>query len=95
MEGTVPQYRLECLGLMGYGGLGYVTLERDEITDTCFAMKQVPKMLLFESDMRHAMPREKAILLHLDSPYIVKLSRGCVLAGYHHLYQLCLPKLDS
>jgi hypothetical protein len=71
-----PKYRnLDCIGVLGYGGFGSVTLEKDITTGNTFALKMISKGSILQSraQKEETVVREKEVLLMLDHPFIIKL----------------------
>lgn len=82
------QKNLESLGLLGCGGFGYVTLEKDkgDPREKLYAMKALNKGYVCSMNMRKSVLNEKSILLMTDSPFIIQLY-ACY-NGPEHLYFL-------
>jgi len=64
---------LKKIGLLGVGGFGSVTLEKDRQTGNTYALKSISKGFIVKMDMEESVMNEKAILLMTDSPFIIKL----------------------
>jgi len=77
---------LECVGRLGVGAFGVVTLEEDRRTGKTYALKAVSKGYLVQLRMVHSVLNEKRILKMVDSPFIVKLFT--TYNGREHVYFL-------
>eukprot|EP00746_Dinoflagellata_sp_MGD_P125642 gnl/MRDRNA2_/MRDRNA2_60455_c0_seq1.p1 gnl/MRDRNA2_/MRDRNA2_60455_c0~~gnl/MRDRNA2_/MRDRNA2_60455_c0_seq1.p1 ORF type:complete len:949 (-),score=268.30 gnl/MRDRNA2_/MRDRNA2_60455_c0_seq1:31-2877(-) len=64
---------LKCLGLLGCGGFGKVTLEEHKPTGRVFALKALSKGFVVKCGMEDTVMNEKTILCHTDTIFIVKL----------------------
>mmetsp|Transcript_60068 Transcript_60068/g.111396 ORF Transcript_60068/g.111396 Transcript_60068/m.111396 type:complete len:432 (+) Transcript_60068:79-1374(+) len=77
---------LECVGRLGVGAFGVVTLEEDRRTGKTYALKAVSKGYLVQLRMVHAALNEKRILRMVESPFIVRLFT--TYNGREHVYFL-------
>jgi len=64
---------LECIGVLGSGAFGMVTLERDPATKQTFAMKTLSKRHIVKQSMKSSVRAERQILTMIDSPFLIKL----------------------
>lgn len=65
--------QLQKIGLLGVGGFGSVTLEKDKQTGKTYALKSISKGFIVKMDMQESVMNEKSILLMTDSQFIIKL----------------------
>mmetsp|Transcript_59183 Transcript_59183/g.132673 ORF Transcript_59183/g.132673 Transcript_59183/m.132673 type:complete len:567 (+) Transcript_59183:101-1801(+) len=77
---------LECVGRLGVGAFGVVTLEEDRRTGKTYALKAVSKGYLVQLRMVHSVLNEKRILKLVESPFIVRLFT--TYNGREHVYFL-------
>mmetsp|Transcript_7817 Transcript_7817/g.22947 ORF Transcript_7817/g.22947 Transcript_7817/m.22947 type:complete len:519 (-) Transcript_7817:160-1716(-) len=66
--------KLDCVGLLGCGGFGSVTLVTCRITGQTLALKAVSKGLIMQRQLEHTVKNEKAVLRTCRSPFIVQLA---------------------
>jgi len=65
--------QFERIGLLGTGGFGTVSLERDPETGQTYALKAISKGYIVESESQLSVRREKEMLGLLSSPFVVRL----------------------
>jgi len=65
--------KLKNIGLLGVGGFGSVSLQKDKETGKTYAMKAISKGFIVKMDMQDSVANEKDILMMTDSPFIIKL----------------------
>ena len=71
--------RYELLGVLGVGGFGVITLQRDCIdstsstTDSFVAIKEMKKQLIVERNMQRAIGRELEYLTSIRSPFVLEV----------------------
>ena len=61
------------LGLLGRGGYGLVKLVKDPVNGKTFALKEVRKDKIVESQQTKHIADERRIMMMLDSPFLVNL----------------------
>ena len=75
----VEMDRYENLGVLGVGGFGVITLQRDCIdstsstTDSFVAIKEMKKQLIVERNMQRAIGRELEYLTSIRSPFVLEV----------------------
>eukprot|EP00929_Paragymnodinium_shiwhaense_P029645 TRINITY_DN1693_c0_g1_i1.p1 TRINITY_DN1693_c0_g1~~TRINITY_DN1693_c0_g1_i1.p1 ORF type:complete len:868 (-),score=235.57 TRINITY_DN1693_c0_g1_i1:567-3170(-) len=77
LEVELMQYRrekLKKLGLLGCGGFGTVTLEKDTMTGQTFAVKALSKGFIVANHQELSIMNEKTIMRMTNSPFLVRLA---------------------
>lgn len=64
---------LKNIGLLGVGGFGSVSLQKDKESGKTYAMKAISKGFIVKMDMQDSVMNEKDILMMTDSPFIIQL----------------------
>lgn len=67
--------QLEVIGLLGRGGYGLVKLVKDPGNGRAFALKEVRKDKVLETNQEAHINDERALMLQMNSPFLVKLWR--------------------
>merc|ERR1712070_992033 len=70
---AIEKSRLEKVGFLGAGSFGLVTLERDQETQTLYAMKALSKGHIVQEGIKDQVLNERSCWATLSSPFIVKL----------------------
>jgi len=84
---------LECLKVLGNGGFGSVTLQRDTITQQIYALKKLSKGHIVEAGMTKHLITERDILDLCDSEFIMQYFRS--FKDQQYVYLLMEPVLGS
>jgi len=63
----------KCLGVLGIGSFGWVSLVKDPNTNKTYSLKSVRKIRVVETGQQEHMKNERAVQSIMDSPFIVKL----------------------
>jgi len=66
---------LRTVGLLGKGSFGLVTLVKSDALEETFALKQLSKQHLLETEQERSVQNEKTVMGLLDHPFVVKLHR--------------------
>ena len=84
---------LQTLGLLGRGGYGLVKLVLDNKTNKTWALKEVRKDKIVETQQTKHINDERKIMLMFDSPFLVNLGR--TYQDKHKIYFLIDPCLGG
>lgn len=85
-KSRIRRENLKCVGRLGVGAFGVVTLEEDTRTHQTYALKAVSKGYLVQLKMIHSVQNERRILQMVDSPFVVRLI--CTYNGPEHVFFL-------